>query len=181
MLGVVFTEFMDLVADKFGADMVDDILEDVNPESDGAYTAVGTYDYTEMVALVSALSARTGTPVAALQQIFGENLLERFLQRYPAFFAGITDPFDFLETVDGHVHKEVKKLYPEAELPSFNTTRPDANTFVMEYASKRPFSALAKGLIEGTMAHYGQKYDIDIVDKSESDFSEVTFTIRKHV
>lgn len=60
MKGIVFTEFIEMVENRFSADMMDDILDAANTASGGAYTAVGTYDHGEMVALVSALSAHTG-------------------------------------------------------------------------------------------------------------------------
>lgn len=40
MLGLVFTEFMELVEQEFSLDMVDDLIEDNQLSSDGAYTAV---------------------------------------------------------------------------------------------------------------------------------------------
>ena len=44
MKGMVFTELLDMVEDKFGIDMVDSIIEDADlPVSKGVYTAVGTY------------------------------------------------------------------------------------------------------------------------------------------
>lgn len=58
MKGMVFTEFLDFVAARFGDDMVDDIVEASPLESGGAYTAVGTYSHGEMVALCSAPASR---------------------------------------------------------------------------------------------------------------------------
>jgi hypothetical protein len=56
MKGVVFTEFLEMVEGRFGLAMADRIIEAAQLPSSGAYTAVGTYDYTEMVHLVNALS-----------------------------------------------------------------------------------------------------------------------------
>jgi len=42
MKGIVFTEFLDLVEEKFGMEMVDKIITQSELESEGAYTAVGT-------------------------------------------------------------------------------------------------------------------------------------------
>ncbi len=57
MKGIVFTEFIEMVESKFGFDMMDDIIESANLPSGGIYTAVGTYDHTEMVQLVIEISA----------------------------------------------------------------------------------------------------------------------------
>ena len=42
MLGIVFTEFIEMVEETFGADMADDIIDDADIESAGAFTSVGT-------------------------------------------------------------------------------------------------------------------------------------------
>ena len=43
MKGIVFTEFLEMVEEKYGLEMVDDIIENANLQSHGAYTSVGTY------------------------------------------------------------------------------------------------------------------------------------------
>lgn len=155
MKGVVFTEFLEMVEDKFSADMVDDIIDEANPPSGGAYSAVGTYDHAEIVALVVALSAHSGIPTNDLLRIFGEHLFGRFVIGYPGFFEGITDCFEFLSGIENIIHAEVRKLYPDAELPKFEVEQHDADRLVMRYYSKRHFEDLAEGLIHGCIAYFG--------------------------
>jgi len=177
MLGIVFSEFLEMVEDNFGADMADDIIDDTNPASGGAYTTVGKYDHTEIVALVVALSKRTETPVDDLVRFFGSHLLGRFAERYPDFFNSKSNLFDFLESVDGYIHVEVLKLYPDAELPKFVSERKGENTLVLTYTSSRPFGNLAYGLIDGTMKHYNQPGQILMEDLSGEAANSVQFTI----
>ena len=40
MKGIVFTEFLDLVEEKFGLEMVDTIIEQSNLDSGGVYTPI---------------------------------------------------------------------------------------------------------------------------------------------
>ena len=47
MKGVVFTEFIEMVEDKFSADIADQIIEEADLPSGGVYTSVGTYDHAE--------------------------------------------------------------------------------------------------------------------------------------
>lgn len=155
MKGVVFTEFLEMIEARFSADMVDDIIDDANLPSGGAYTAVGTYDHGEMVALVSALSKRSGLALRDLLLIFGEHLFTRFVHAYPAFFANISDPFQFLAGIENIIHAEVRKLYPDAELPSFEIEHHDDNKLVLVYDSSRHFEDLAEGLMGGCFAHFG--------------------------
>ncbi len=160
MKGVVFTEFMEMVEDRFSADMVDDILDDAAPPSGGAYTAVGTYPHEEIVALVVALSRRSGMVVHDLLLAFGEHLFGRFVRAYPAFFAGVTDAFAFLSGIEDIIHAEVKKLYPDAELPRFEVERHDAGCLVLRYESPRHFEDLAEGLMRGCITHFGGGIDL---------------------
>ena len=98
MKGVVFTEFLELVSSIYSEDTVDDIIDDCELDHGGAYTSVGTYDYKELVALAQALSARTGTDLADLLQLFGKHMFARFHANYPQFFTGTHDDYHQLSS-----------------------------------------------------------------------------------
>ena len=178
MKGIIFTEFIELVEEKFGYAMVDDIIEASDLPSGGAYTAVGTYSHTEMVKLVVGLSQRTGILVDDLLKIYGKHLLSVFLRSYPQFFENIDSAFAFLQKIDNYIHLEVQKLYPDAELPKFLIQNLNDNELEMTYQSERKMSALAEGLIEATLEHYQQASSVEKI-MIEDDGSKVKFIIRK--
>jgi hypothetical protein len=178
MKGVVFTEFLDMVEARFGLEMADRIIDSSNLATGGSYTSVGTYDHREMVALVTNLSKETGTPVPGLIHAFGLHLFSRFRDGYPAFFQ-VPDAFAFLSGVDGYIHIEVQKLYPDAELPQFTYERPDEGTLVMRYRSPRGLADLAHGLIDATVAHYGAPMTVAREDLSGGRGQDVRFTLKK--
>ena len=91
MKGMVFTEFLGMVADRFSENMVDDIIEDSDLPSGGAYTSVGLYDHSEIVKLVESLSHRTGAPAPDLVKAFGHHLFGRLQTMHPEFVCGIDD------------------------------------------------------------------------------------------
>ena len=161
MRGIVFTEFLDFVAARHGDDMVDDIIEASDLPSGGAYTSVGTYGHGEMVALCTSLAARTNQPPAVLIRDFGSQLSDTFAREHPAFFKRAACYFDFLESVEAHIHVEVRKLYPDAELPSFRVLERTTSRMVMEYRSPRRMSPLAEGLIGGSARQFGVEVRID--------------------
>jgi hypothetical protein len=179
MRGVVFTEFLDMVEARFGMDVVDRIIEGAETRTGGAYTSVGTYDHREMFALVGNLSTETGTPAPDLVRSFGEHLFLRFKAGYPAFFVEVPDALSFLSAVDGYIHIEVKKLYPDAELPGFTYERPDERTLVMHYRSPRGLADLAHGLIDGCIAYFGQPVSVAREDRSGGRGQDVVFTLTK--
>lgn len=146
MKGIVFVEWLEMVESSFSAEMADDIIDACDLPSGGAYTAVGAYDHGELVALVSALSARAGIPAATLSRQFGELLVERFHIHPNSFFHGIDHSLDFLERIEDLIDVRVRKLYPNAQLPRFEIERPDADHLSMVYRSDRHVGDLAGGM-----------------------------------
>jgi hypothetical protein len=165
--GMVFTEFMDMVEDVFSADILEDIIEKSELPNDGAYTAVGTYNHEEIVRMTANLSEAVDIPVATLLEVFGKHLFGRFSDRYPAFFEGVTKPFEFLKNIDNYIHVEVRKLYPDAELPRFYHEQKSAKELTMYYLSSRHFEDLAVGLIKGCLEHFNVTGE---VTKSEAQY-----------
>ena len=167
MKGVVFTEFLGYVEEVAGYAIVDEMIERADLPSGGAYTAVGKYDYQEMISLVSNLSQLLETPVPALLRAFGNHLFNRFYQSYPLFFDGKASAFEFLESVQNHIHVEVLKLYPDAELPQIDARRVEPDKLVITYSSCRPFGELCIGLIEGCGKHFGEEFAISHVPTND--------------
>lgn len=178
MKGVVFTEFLTLVEERFSLAMVDQIIEGAKLPSGGVYTAVGTYPVDEMVALLGQLSTRSGVAIPTLLQVFGRYLLGRFVMSHPGFFAEQRCTLDFLAAVEEHIHVEVRKLYADAELPRFQCERVAADTMTMTYRSPRGLADLAQGLIEGCAAHYHEAIRIERDDLSGGSGTHVRFTLR---
>ncbi|MBC2595400.1 heme NO-binding domain-containing protein [Ruficoccus amylovorans] len=162
MKGIVFTEFLEMVESRFGVEMTDVILEEADlPMSRGAYTAVGTYPHSEMVSLVTHLSGHSGLSVPDLLKSYGEHLFGRFHALYPGFFRDGGDAFDFLTSIHEVIHVEVKKLYPDAELPSFLCSSPEPGVLRMHYISSRQMQDFAEGLIIGCLKHFNQSSTIE--------------------
>ena len=154
MKGIVFTEFMDMVEDVFSVDILEDMIDKSELSNHGSYTAVGTYNHEEIVRMTANLSQAVDIPVANLLEVFGQHLFSRFSKRYPAFFEGVSEPFEFLKNIDNHIHVEVKKLYPDAELPRFYHNQRSDNELTMYYLSSRHFEDLAVGLINGCLKYF---------------------------
>jgi hypothetical protein len=171
MLGRVFTEFFTLVETEFGDDMLDDIIEDANLPNEGAYTAVGNYDYLELIRLVTALSERSHIAISDLVKAFGTFIFERLILIDPKLTENMNDSFAFLSSIDSVVHFEVKKLYPNASLPKFYTSIQD-DTLVMIYQSAKNLPDLAEGLIIGAGKYFNEHLIIhkQLLDDGSTEF-----------
>ncbi|MGH8433056.1 MAG: heme NO-binding domain-containing protein [Pseudomonas sp.] len=156
MLGMVFTEFLEMVEQRYSPELADQVLTETPLANGGAYTAVGYYPHEEMLALVTALSKHTGTSVAELVQAYGEHLFQRFVALYPQMLQDCDDAFSLLVSVDGRIHQEVRKLYPQAQLPTFEIVEHTEQRLVLIYRSNRPLADLAEGLIRACIQHYRQ-------------------------
>jgi hypothetical protein len=178
MKGIVFTEFMEMVEQKFGYEMVDDLITKSDLESEGIYTAVGTYPYSDMVKLVSTLHDKTSIPIKDLLHTFGGYMFDTFTREYPDFFNSCSGAFEFLNSIDSYIHVQVLKLYPDAELPKFTTEKMEGNHMQLIYSSERKMSDFALGLLEKTFEFYGEPAEIEIVPQDENG-KKVKFIISK--
>jgi hypothetical protein len=180
MKGIVFTEFFDMVESRFGANMVDDIIDDCDLDNKGGYTSVGTYNHVELLALVGALGQKTNTSVKDLVHVYGHHLFFRFQALMPQFFEDRTNAFDFLKSVHNYIHVEVKKIYPDAQLPEFSTHMLDERSLVMTYVSKCPFADFASGLISGCIDFYKENIVVTCEDKNtDSHYSRIFLLIKQ--
>lgn len=169
---------MSHVESNHGSVMLDDIIETSQTETRGAYTAVGTYPCMELVKLISALSEKTRQSVPDIIIGFGKQLAETFKHGFPQYF-GEGDYFDFVECVESRIHIDVLKLYPDAELPRFNTISRSDDTLVIDYISSRNLEHLALGLLQGTAEHFGETVSISMVPFMDGETRTVRFEINR--
>lgn len=179
MKGIVFQGFLNLVEETFGLEMMDAIIEESDLASGGAYTSVGTYDYGEIVTMAGNLSARTGVPTRDLVRTFGCYLFSHLAKAHGNLVAKHKTAFDLLDSIERDIHREVRKLYPDAELPYLDCTIENEQTMHMLYRSKRPLADVAHGLIEGCAAHYGDVITIESEDQSDENETRVLFSVTR--
>lgn len=178
MKGIVFTEFMDHVEALHGFQFLDDVIESSDAETKGAYTAVGTYPCSELVQLISVISSKTGKQIPEIIIGFGRQLAITFKEKFPSYFEE-SDYFDFVESVESKIHVDVLKLYPEAELPHFETIDRTSDKLVIDYTSSRALEHLAFGLFQGTAADFGESISIDMQTHMRDDERIVRFEISR--
>ena len=154
MKGVVFVELLEMAENALGEAAVDAALDACPLSSGGAFTRVGNYPCSDLIAIVEELGARADTPPEELQRRFGHWMMAYFARAYPALFVDRHDALSMLEAVESEVHTEVRKLYPDADLPRFETERTGPGRMRMIYRSPRPLAAFCHGLIEACLAHF---------------------------
>ncbi|MCF3973029.1 heme NO-binding domain-containing protein [Paracoccus salsus] len=176
---MIFVELLAMADDLLGEAAVDEVLDSVPLSSGGAYSTVGNYPCSDLMHLVGAFSDRANTSSADLQRAFGKWMHARFVETYPTHFAARTDALSMLEAIEGEVHVEVRKLYPDAELPTFESHRlADGRSLRLIYRSPRALPDVCHGLIEACVLHFGQPAHISRRDLSLQDEHATEFTVR---
>jgi hypothetical protein len=178
MKGILFTELVEMIEERYSPEMADRVLCNADLASGGAYTSVGRYPSQEWMAIVRSLSSETGVPGNVLVRAFGEHLFGRFKQLYPDMLRS-GDAFSLFESVDGFIHVEMRKLHPDAELPTFRCSRPDASSLIMDYYSPRPLADLAEGLIQGALRHFAENVEVHRHDFPGGPPYQARFSMRR--
>jgi len=178
MKGIIFTEFLELVEEKFGLEMVDKIINQSKLESEGIYTAVGTYDFSEMLQLITHLSKNTDIEVDDLLMVYAEHLFAALVKMHPDLVSHYKNPMDLVASIENHIHVEVQKIYPKAQLPTFDLIDRNDSSMTMIYKSDKALYMLGKGLMEETFKLFKEPVTITL-EKIKEDGTEVKFFITK--
>ena len=178
MKGLVFTTFYSHVEDRYGVDALEDVIEDANLPNKGAFTSVGTYPFQDMVALVTALTKRTGKLLPVVLEDFGRDCFGKWVAYVPGHFEN-KSLFDILEGIDDFHEYEVRKLYPDAELPSFKVESRDERMLVLKYFSCKPLADLATGVIKGAAVHLGESIEVKHFPVTDGPEAHVRFEVSR--
>lgn len=110
---------------------------------------------------------------------FGTSLFHYFARMYPVFFAGAESTLGFLHRIDTYIHGELSGLYPGAEFPRFDVSRPSPDRLEMVYRSRRRLADLADGLIRGCAEHFNEAIEIQREDLPAGDEQTVRFVVSR--
>jgi hypothetical protein len=158
--GVVFREFFNYIEAQHGEEMLDNVIVASDLPNGGAYTSVGTYPFDEMLSLVHSYTAASSGSQACVFAGFGKHCFLNWLSFLPEFFAPNRHLFDILEQVNDFHEREVRKLYPDAELPTFITESRGEHDMVIGYHSDKHLRDFAVGVIQGAATHLRIAIDV---------------------
>ena len=157
MKGFIFSYLVDFVEESFGLELVDELISEVDLPSKGVYVSFESYEFSELVALVSAVSVKKNVPVEDLLEGFGRYVFPFLISRHDYIITDYSDPLELIAGIENHIHIEVRKLYDDAELPSFKNVSRTENKLIINYTSQRELAHFAIGLIKETLGHFNKK------------------------
>lgn len=159
MKGIIFNVVEEVVRTQHGEQAWDIILE--RSGASGAYTSLGTYPDSELVAITQAAAVEMGMTPDEVVRAVGIAGIPMFAERYPHFFTESPGLLDFVLSLNEIIHPEVRKLYPGAIVPVFTFDPPvrsqaGSTSLVMGYRSHRAMCALAEGLVLGAAKWFNE-------------------------
>ena len=111
--------------------------------------------------------------------VYGEHFFSIIETSYPGLLATYKDPIEMLSSIENHIHVEVRKIYPDAELPTFIVEKKDEKSLTMLYKSSRAMHHFGLGLMNKTFEHFNATATIAL-HKINEDGTEVRFVIHKN-
>jgi Haem-NO-binding len=166
MKGIIFTELLRYLEQIESDSFVDAILQECALPDGGVFIRAGSYPAAHALLIMEKASERMKLPLADLGRYFGRSLFGRFTVIYPDIMGQYTNALDLLAHVGSHIHIDITVLYPDARPPRIWHEEKDGQTTI-HYQSHRPMAAIALGLIEQCMEHFGDGYDVILMDDAK--------------
>ncbi len=158
MKGVIFNLLENLIVDKFGDEILEEIYAAAHFSVDAPpFVGPETYPDSDLFAMVTLLSEKTKLPVDDLVYEFGKYMFPILADMYPVFFDNVNSPLEFLKSVNDIIHLEVKKLFEGAKPPIIKVEDVNHKQAKLRYSSERKLCKLLEGFLDGVADYFGQK------------------------
>lgn len=154
MKGIIFNAFEGFVAQNWGDEFYESILDATELETQEPFVGPGTYPDGDLLALVATAVQKLDVPLHDALVAFGSFAFKGLVASHPAFVDKHVKLSEFLKTVDSIIHIEVRKLYPESVTPTVLVEDVDDATLRLSYHSDRKLCAVLEGLVQGAAEHF---------------------------
>jgi hypothetical protein len=176
MKGFIFTNFIEFVETNHGLEMVDEMITNCNLPSQGIYSSFSSYQFDELVSLLTFVSQKTNVNPEILLEKFGVFVFPYLIGKHSYIIENFDNPIDLIGGIENHIHIEVKKLYNDADLPTFRVVEKTEKKLSVIYNSSKGLTYFAIGLMKETLNHFNVNGSITI-DKSFDATMGVKFII----
>lgn len=177
MQGIIFNALEEFVLENADMETWNSIIDDNDLSSGGAYTSGVTYDDAEIVALATTLCEKLNLPLSDGLKVFGEFLFSFLLNRGPVELKAYDTPQLLLQDLEDVIHKDVKRIHPEAYTPFFEYVASGENEGELTYRSKRKLCAVAEGLIQGLAKHFSKEATLTHTQCMHNDHDECKWNV----
>lgn len=163
MKGSMFMVFEDHVSSNYGAEVFEHLLDTVALETTEPFVGPGVYPAGDLVALVVGLADHVGITVDEVLRSYGRHAFAALAGSIAPLMAQFTDPRDFLLSLEGVIHTEVRKLDLHASPARFEVTADGDDGLLLRYQSPLGLFPLVHGLLDGAGDWFGVPFAHELI------------------
>lgn len=166
MKGVIFQLARTAIEEKFGSAVWEDLLDAVG--SDGVFAARADYPDEILEAMLEASGDALGKDRDSRLATLGEWVMPHLAAAYQPMVDAHDNLRDFLNSIEGVIHVEVRRLYRDSAPPAFENQDHEDGTLEMLYRSPRQMSALAEGFIRGAAPLFDESVEVQRIPEGDA-------------
>lgn len=154
MKGMIFNIFEDFICENWSVELYEEIFSRCPLKTKEPFVGPKTYPDVDFIAILKKTCEILEVDVEEGLRAFGKFAFIKLQQKYPYLINDEAGARNFLLTLDSVIHAEIKKIYPEAELPGFSYQDLSESQLIMIYKSKKQLCSLVEGLLEGVADYF---------------------------
>jgi len=159
MKGIIFNVLEDMVVEKFGMPVWNNLLQKHAPP-DRVYVSAKHYDENELFAMANEVAEILAIPLQDVVKAFGHYLFKGLADRHLSVVDNFPDFTSLVMGIHDVIHVEVNKLYQDPALPSISCQLKTPHSIEMCYSSPRKLCFCAEGLLFGAAEYFKQTISI---------------------
>jgi hypothetical protein len=159
MHGIIFSELKKFADTRFGARGWDRILQRAGLER-RIYVPTQEYPDEEATRIVTAAAAAARLSVPEVMEDFGAFIVPDLLRLYGELVDPSWQTLDVIEHTEAVIHRVVRLRDAGARPPALVVQRAASDHLIITYGSARRMCGIARGIVRGVAAHYGEVVDI---------------------
>lgn len=161
MHGIVLSQLKDFVVETHDRDAWEAILREAGLTG-MLYVPVAEYPDEDVLVIVEAAADLTGTDPAALQEAFGQFLVDSLVETYGVHVERDWTGLELIANVETYIHEALRaKQLSTYTPPEIEAARSGPDAVTLAYHSDRQLCHLVRGIIAGVGERFGESFDVD--------------------
>ena len=178
MKGLAYADILDLIKDKFGLEMLDEIIYD---ESSGSKVLIYDFDrkpYINVSQLLFKLNLKTSISSESLIKVYLDYFFNALKESYEGVIRACQSAIDMIIFIVHHILHEVQKVYPKSSLPKVVIEGKKENSITLLYTSSKFLRQFGIGVMHKTFEYFNEKAKVD-VEEITPDGTMARFVVQK--
>lgn len=159
MNGIIPIEIRKFVETRLGKHVWSEIVSSAQAPP-RVYVPVADYPDQEVIALLSAVAARTGDSLPALLESLGEFIVPDLIGMVPTLISPGWKTLDVIANTEDAIHEVLRQAGTNTNPPALECRRAGSREVVITYVSPRKMCPLAKGIVQGIAKYFGEQATI---------------------